>query len=129
MDRVQGTLPQTQDLAGYTVSSAGQNYTYTRIYSVCTVFLAGEVPYIRAYTVYIYVGLARTLYIWCIYGVFGRETTKYTVIYGVYIRFWPALHIYTPYMAIVRLRLLSNYFCEGTIGDTHGPASSHTSLW
>jgi len=26
-------------------------------------------------------GLARTIYILCIYGVFGREITKYTVIY------------------------------------------------
>jgi len=23
------------------------------------------------------------------YGVFGREITKYTAIYGAYIRFWP----------------------------------------
>ena len=37
------------------------------------------------------VGLARTIYIQCIYGVFGREIIKYTVIYGVYIRFWPTL--------------------------------------
>ena len=37
------------------------------------------------------VGLARTIYIRCIYGTFGREITKYTVIYGVYIRFWPTL--------------------------------------
>ena len=29
----------------------------------------------------------------CIYGVFGREITKYTVIYGAYIRFWPTLRI------------------------------------
>jgi len=40
---------------------------------------------------YICVGLARTLYIRCIYGIFGRETTEYTVMYGVYIRFWPTL--------------------------------------
>jgi hypothetical protein len=26
-----------------------------------------------------------------IYGIFGREITKYTVIYGVYMRFWPTL--------------------------------------
>jgi hypothetical protein len=39
----------------------------------------------------IYVGLARTIYVRCIYGIFGREITKYTVIYGVYIRFWPTL--------------------------------------
>jgi hypothetical protein len=25
------------------------------------------------------------------YGIFGREITKYTVIYGAYIRFWPTL--------------------------------------
>ena len=33
------------------------------------------------------------IYIRCIYGIFGREITKYTVIYGVYIRFWPTLHV------------------------------------
>ena len=31
-----------------------------------------------------------TVYI-CISGIFGREITKYTVIYGVHIRFWPTL--------------------------------------
>jgi hypothetical protein len=25
------------------------------------------------------------------YGIFGREITIHTVIYGVYIRFWPTL--------------------------------------
>jgi len=34
---------------------------------------------------------ARTIYIRCIYGIFGNDITKYTVIYGVYIRFWPTL--------------------------------------
>ena len=38
--------------------------------------------------------LARTMYIWCIYDIFGRETTKYTCIYGVYIQFWPTLGIF-----------------------------------
>jgi hypothetical protein len=28
------------------------------------------------------------IYIPCIYGNFGRKITKYTFIYGVYIRFW-----------------------------------------
>jgi hypothetical protein len=37
------------------------------------------------------VGLARTIYVRCIYGFCGREFTKYTVIYGVDIRFWPTL--------------------------------------
>jgi hypothetical protein len=27
------------------------------------------------------------------YGIFGWEITKCTVIYGVYVRFWPTLHI------------------------------------
>jgi hypothetical protein len=31
------------------------------------------------------------IYIRCIHGIFGREITKYTVNYGVYTRFWPAL--------------------------------------
>ena len=31
------------------------------------------------------VGMARTMYIRCIYGIFGREFITYTVIYGVYI--------------------------------------------
>ena len=38
-------------------------------------------------------GLARTIYIRCIYGIFGREITKFTVIYGAYIRSWPTLEM------------------------------------
>ena len=38
--------------------------------------------------------LARTIYIRCIYGISGREIIKYTVVYGVYTRFWPTLHMY-----------------------------------
>ena len=41
----------------------------------------------------LYVGLARTIYIRCIYGIFGREITEYTVVYNVYVRFWPTLII------------------------------------
>jgi len=43
-----------------------------------------------------YIGLARTIHIRCIYGIFGREITKYTVIYAytVYMWFWPTLTIY-----------------------------------
>ena len=29
----------------------------------------------------------------CIYGILGREITKYTIIYGVYKRFWPTLYM------------------------------------
>jgi len=38
--------------------------------------------------------LARTIYIRFVYDIFGREITKYTVIYGAYIRFWPALDMF-----------------------------------
>ena len=44
-----------------------------------------------------YLKLARTIYIRCIYSIFGRKITKYTVKHGVYIRFWPTLHI--PFLA------------------------------
>jgi len=39
-----------------------------------------------------YLGLVRTIYIRCIYGIVGKKITKYTVIYGEYVGFWPALH-------------------------------------
>ena len=44
-------------------------------------------------TLRFFVGLARTIYIRCTYGIFGLEITKYTVyIYVyIYIRFWPNL--------------------------------------
>jgi len=45
------------------------------------------------YVHHIFIGLARTIHIRCVYSIFGREFTKYTVIYGVYIRFWPTLLI------------------------------------
>ena len=38
-------------------------------------------------SVYVWIGLARAVYIRCLYGNIGREITKYTVIYGIYIRF------------------------------------------
>ena len=37
------------------------------------------------------IGLARTIYIRCTYGIFGLEITKYEVYIYVYIRFWPTL--------------------------------------
>jgi len=39
----------------------------------------------------IYIGTYR--YIRCIYGIFGREITIHTVIYGVFLRLWPTLWI------------------------------------
>jgi len=41
-----------------------------------------------------YLGLSRTICIQCVYGIFGRETNKRTVIYVVCIWFWPTLHIF-----------------------------------
>jgi len=35
------------------------------------------------------------MYIRCIYGILGRNITKYTVIYGEYVRFWPTLLMFT----------------------------------
>jgi len=48
--------------------------------------------YIRCipYT-YRYLCICIYMYIRCIHGIFGREITKYTVLYGVYIRFWSTL--------------------------------------
>jgi len=44
---------------------------------------------------------------------FGREITKYTVIYGVYIRFWPTLYIVIslpeiPYIHRIHMVLANN---------------------
>jgi len=35
--------------------------------------------------------LARIIRIGCVYGILGRETTKYAVLYSVNVRFWPTL--------------------------------------
>ena len=64
-------------------------------------------PIIKVSTVLACVGLARTTYIRCIYGNFSRDFVKYTVIYGVYIRFWPTL-----YMCIVQ-GIVQNQFTKG----------------
>ena len=64
------------------------------------------------------VKLARTIYIRCIYGIFCREFTKYTVIYGVYIRFWPTL--FTRNLLAVTRALKSTKY--------GGPAGHH-SFW
>jgi hypothetical protein len=39
------------------------------------------------------VGLARTIYIQCMYDMFGRNPANYMAMY-VYIRFWPTLSLY-----------------------------------
>jgi len=45
------------------------------------------------------------IFIRCIYGTFGREVTKYTVIYGVYIRFWPDLGMWLPRQQLSRTNI------------------------
>jgi len=40
-------------------------------------------------------------YIRCIYGIFGREITIHTVIYGVYIQFWPTLHMISHLLVLL----------------------------
>jgi len=53
----------------------------------------------------IFVGLASTIYIRCTYGIFGREITEDTVIYGAYIWFWPTLNIWCAALPMEQLWL------------------------
>ena len=46
------------------------------------------------------------MYIRCTYGIFSREITIQTVIYGVCIRFWPTLHMYYAQEMVRELALL-----------------------
>jgi len=55
----------------------------------------------------IYIGLAKTIYIRCTYGIFGLEITKYTVYIYVYIRFWPTL--YTWWFPCHKYRIYTVY--------------------
>ena len=57
-------------------------------------------------------GLAKPIYSRCIHGVFGREITIHTVIYGVCMQLWPTLHLTTSCEAanlIPLVRLCSGY--------------------
>jgi len=42
------------------------------------------------------IGLAITIYVRCIYNIFGMECTKYKVTHGVYLQPWPTQIIYPP---------------------------------
>jgi len=57
--------------------------------------LEGIIPRVSQNHIYIYVLIRYfvCIYIQCLYGIFDREITKYTVIYDTYIRFWPTLQI------------------------------------
>ena len=65
----------------------GQNRKYMYKYTVYLVISKLKIPYVHR----IYMVLANPRYIRCTHGIFGRGITRYTVIYGVYIRFWPTL--------------------------------------
>ena len=71
------------------VCSGAARYPHAKAHSV-TQNAIGNEPHQLEHTCR--VGQSHT-YIRCIYGIFDREITKHTVIYGVYIQFWPTLHI------------------------------------
>ena len=52
----------------------GQNCIYTPYMTVYLFISLPKIPYIHR----IYMVLANPNYVWCIYGVLGREITKYT---------------------------------------------------
>ena len=65
-------------------------------------------------------GLARTIHIQCIYGIFGRDITKITVIYGAYIRFWPTLtYIHTSATGGCTVACVRVHLCVFTQATTH----------
>ena len=83
--------------------------------------------------------MARTIYIWCIYDISGTEITRYTVIDGVYIWFWPTLlkhdathtclqksldftHTQTP------ARLTRNVSTEHTLYPTYTLCNTHVPI-
>ena len=72
------------------------------------------------------VGLARTIYIRCTYGIFGLEITKYTVYIYVYIRFWPTLALCLLGFVLHPLAHLpcAPSYALHTIPSTHYPCAS-----
>ena len=69
----------------------------------------------------LYIGLARTIYMRCTYGIFGLEITKYTVYIYVYIRFWLTLVIYSTKHLMIYIKTRSEAF-----SSEH--RASHTSM-
>ena len=69
---------------------------YTRVYvcSCVTVYVRVIACDCRCVELARTIWLAKTILIRCIYSISGRGITKNTVIYGVYIRFWPTLDVY-----------------------------------
>ena len=55
----------------------------------------------------------------CIYGIFGREIAKHTVIYGVFIRFWPTLFmVRTCIIVTMRVVMSALLFLPYLFGST-----------
>jgi hypothetical protein len=71
----------------------------------------------------------------CVYGILGREITKYTVIYGVHVRFWPTLnkcahtyshmHMFKQYMQTHTPDTYAR-ICRSTHAHTHTHAHKRT---
>jgi hypothetical protein len=74
-----------------------------------------------------FVWLARTIYIRCMYGIFGLEFTKYTVYVYVYIRFWPTLQICKPSRAAAAAtpEQTSVIQCVSNVFKNHGRSNIH----
>jgi len=65
-------------------------------------------------------------YIWFIYGIYGREITNCTVIYGVYLRFWPTLYMLavllkwcTDVTISTHLLTISTWMHMSRVGQNH----------
>jgi len=56
----------------------------------------------------LHVGLTRTINT-RMHGIFGREITKYTTIYGVYIRSWPTLVVCH---VVYEILFINSYSCQ-----------------
>ena len=63
--------------------------------------------------------MVKTIRVRCIYSIVGRDITKYTVMYGIYIRFWLALLIFRKCS-----RGLRKY--HGGMQHTHTHTHTHT---
>ena len=73
-----------------------------QLYRLSHVLQLYRLPHAYNYIAYhMYLGLARTMYVRCIYGIFGREITIYTVINGVNIRFCNPICITTIFQCLL----------------------------
>jgi len=111
---------------------------YFRIlHTSCTPSYISRVGQYHIHTVYIYIYILGRkihghtcrvcqyhIYIRCMYGNYGREITKYTVIHGAYVRFWPALHIPCTYTVLANP--VHTYWALMLRTHTHAHTHTHT---